>query len=89
VHTLSDYFTDAEDNPEMLSYTLVENTNANLVTDITIVRNEMTLTYAPDTSGSAELTIRATDSGQFFAESTFIVTVEDSANVLYLPHVVR
>jgi predicted esterase len=89
VHTLSDYFTDAEDDSETLTYTLVGNTNSDLFTDITIVRNEMTLAYAPDTSGSAELTIRATDSGQFFVENTFIVTVEDSANVLYLPHVVR
>jgi hypothetical protein len=81
VHTLSDFFADAEDAAETLAYTLEANTNADLFAQIEIVDDQMTLTYAPDTFGSADLTIRATDRAQLFAEHTFRVVVNKVNNM--------
>jgi hypothetical protein len=81
VHTLSDFFADAEDAAETLAYTLESNTNADLFAQIEIVDDQMTLTYAPDTFGSADLTIRATDRAQLFVEHTFRVVVNEVNNM--------
>jgi pimeloyl-ACP methyl ester carboxylesterase len=76
-YTLSDFFSDAEDSAKTLTYTLITNTNPDLFTEIEIIDDIMTVTYAPNMFGTAELTIRATDRAQLFAEHTFRITVNE------------
>ena len=70
-------FADVEDSDANLTYTIQSNTNTGLFTSTTIdgVAGNLTLNYAPDQNGSADLTIRATDTGGLFVETTFAVTV--------------
>ena len=72
-------FTDAEDG-SALTYTIQSNTNSGLVTP-TIVAADSTLdlSFTASTSGTATITVRATDSGALFVDDVFIVTV-DSGN---------
>ncbi len=68
--------TDAEDG-SALTYTIQSNTNSGLVT-ATIVPADSTLdlSFTASTSGTATITVRATDSGALFVEDVFTVTVE-------------
>ncbi|HUQ31150.1 MAG TPA: tandem-95 repeat protein, partial [Pyrinomonadaceae bacterium] len=69
-------FGDVEDGAAALGYSVQGNTNPGLFTSVTIgAGNVLTLDYAPNTSGTSDITIRATDSGGFFVETTFTVTV--------------
>jgi len=52
------------------------NTNPGLVT-ASIESEELTLSYAPGASGSADVTVRATDSDGAWVQDTFTVTVND------------
>src|SRR5205823_13344033 len=63
-----------EDGPNGLAYIIVGNTNPALFTSVTV--SGPTLTLAPvGFGGSAVLTVRATDSGGAFVETSFTVTV--------------
>jgi len=70
-------FADAEDADANLTYTVQNNTNAGLFTSTLIdgVAGTLTLDYAADQNGSANITVRATDTGGLFVETTFTVTV--------------
>ena len=72
-------FDDAEDSDTALTYTIENNTNPSLFTSTTIdgVVGTLTLDYAPATNGTADITIRATDTGTpaLFVETTFMVSV--------------
>ena len=70
-------FDDAEDIDADLTFIVTNNTNAGLFTSTTIdgVAGTLTLNYAPDTTGTADITVRATDTGTLFVETTFTVTV--------------
>ena len=70
-------FTDVEDG-SALTYTIQSNTNSGLVTP-TIVAADSTLdlSFTASTSGTATITIRATDSGASFVDDVFTVTVAD------------
>ncbi|MBN8655678.1 MAG: DUF4082 domain-containing protein, partial [Anaerolineae bacterium] len=69
-------FADVEDVDNALTYTIEANTNAALFTSVSITGNQnLVLDYAPNTSGSADITIRATDTGGLLVETTFTVTV--------------
>lgn len=57
-----------------LVITVSGNTNPGLVT-ATLVGTDIRLTFAPNASGIADITVRATDKGGLFAEDTFRVTV--------------
>ncbi|MEZ6056154.1 MAG: DUF2341 domain-containing protein [Planctomycetaceae bacterium] len=74
---LRDSFADIETPDSLLSFSIVGNTNPSLFTSVT--RNnttgELTLDYAPNQFGTSDITIRATDAGGLFVESTFRVTV--------------
>jgi cyclophilin family peptidyl-prolyl cis-trans isomerase len=59
---------------ELLTYTVVSNSNPALVT-ASIDRNRLTLSYTPDQFGTADLVIRATDSGGATVETSVRVTV--------------
>ncbi|MDP6636788.1 MAG: CotH kinase family protein, partial [Phycisphaerae bacterium] len=68
-------FSDA-DAGDTLTLSIEGNTNPDLVT-VSLNVDELTLSYAADQSGSADITIRATDSGApgLWVEDTFTVTV--------------
>ena len=70
-------FADVEDLDSALTYTITNNTNPGLFTATTIdgVAGSLTLDYAADQNGSADITVRATDTGGQFVETTFTVTV--------------
>ena len=73
---LRSFFNDAEDGSAGLTYTVQTNTNTGLVT--TSINNStdvLTLDYVDNASGTANITIRATDTGSLFVEDTFLVTV--------------
>ncbi|NRA00098.1 MAG: LamG domain-containing protein, partial [Myxococcales bacterium] len=65
-------FSDVEDLGSDLTFTIESNTNSTLFSGATIdaASDELTLAYAADTPGVSDLTIRATDSGGAFIETT-------------------
>jgi hypothetical protein len=70
-------FADMEDADTSLIYAIVANTNPGLFSATTMdgIAGTLSLGYVPDASGSASITVRATDTGGLWAESTFDVTV--------------
>ena len=77
---LSGVFDDVDLPDDTLTLSVTINTNTDLVTP-NIADGELTLSYAADQHGTADITVRATDSGMpvLFIEDTFTVTV-DSVN---------
>jgi CSLREA domain-containing protein len=73
---LRDYFDDAEDGSAGLVYTVVGNTNPALITS-TLIDNatDVLALDSADAEGVATITVRATDAGGLFVESSFDVTV--------------
>ncbi len=73
-------FDDAEDLDPALTYTIENNTNPSLFTSTTIngAQGTLTLKYAPATDGTADITVRATDTGNpaLFVQTSFTVTVD-------------
>jgi peptidyl-prolyl cis-trans isomerase A (cyclophilin A) len=63
---------------ESLTYSVVGNTNPDLVTT-TINNNRLTLTYAANQSGTATITVRATDMFGATVDASFNVTVGKGA----------
>ena len=78
VVNLNSVFTDPDNQAITLS--IVGNTNSNLVTP-TLNGNTLTLAYAPNQSGSATITIRATAADGETVETSFTVTVNSSTAI--------
>ena len=74
-------FDDSEDPDSALIYTVETNTNSALFTSTNIngALGTLTLDYAPDASGSADITVRATDTGfpERSVDTTFTVTLTE------------
>jgi len=64
---------------DSLTYSVVGNSNPSLVST-SISGEVLTLSYAADQNGSAEITVRATDEAGLFAEDTFTVTLAPQAD---------
>lgn len=78
---LSDVFEDAEDADHALKYEVVGNTNSHLFDSVDIDSyGGLALDFAADASGKADLTIRATDYGGLWAETSFAVNVAPVIN---------
>ncbi|MDF3129968.1 DUF4347 domain-containing protein [Kiritimatiellaeota bacterium B1221] len=76
VFDLTSLFSDVEDADNDLTYTVESNSNTTLVTaTVDAGSDELTLAYQANQNGTAEITVRATDSGTLFVEDTFTVTV--------------
>jgi hypothetical protein len=73
--SLSEYFTDVEDDATELIYEVVGNTNPDLVA-ASVDGFELSLSYGRDAYGIAELTVRATDSSGAFVEDVLAVNVQ-------------
>ena len=63
---------------EFLTYSVVNNTNPNLVTT-TLTAENLSLSYAPGETGSSSVTIEATDRYGATVQTTFTVTVNATA----------
>ncbi|MEJ2005065.1 MAG: MBG domain-containing protein, partial [Cyclobacteriaceae bacterium] len=73
---LEAYFQDAEDDSNELIFSIAGNSNPGLFSSAAInPSNALVLDYAPNQNGSCIITIRATDSGGLYVESTVDVTV--------------
>ena len=70
---VSNVFDDV-DAGDMLTFTVMGNTNATLVS-ASIVGTTLTLNYLPDQNGTADITVRSTDLGGLFVEDMLTVTV--------------
>ena len=67
---------DAENGDSRLTFQVVGNTNPSLFDSVDIGDGRLAMIFAADALGSADLTVRATDPGGLFAETTFTVVVE-------------
>ncbi len=72
-------FADLEDTDENLTYSVVGNT-VNTLVSTSINAENLTLTFAANQNGSSNITVRATDSGSKFVETSFTVNVADVMN---------
>jgi hypothetical protein len=70
-------FDDEQDPDEALTYEITSNSNPDLFTSVTIdgEAGTLTLDYAPDTTGTTQITVQATDLGGLFVDTMFTVTV--------------
>lgn len=70
-------FDDTEDPDSVLFYSITGNTNPGLTTSITIdnTLDFIFVDFAPDQNGISDVTVRATDTGGLFVETTFRITV--------------
>lgn len=82
VTNLTTVFGDVETASESLVFTVVGNTNAALVTATITQSTNLSLMFTPNASGSSQITIRATDIHGSFAETGFVVAVNDAPTVL-------
>ena len=74
---LQSAFADTEDADSQLTYSVFDNSNSVLVgTSIDPVTGILTLSFAPDEFGSADVTVRATDTGGLAVDTTFTVNVD-------------
>ena len=68
-------FSDAEDADSLLTYSIAGNSNATLFDSLPISNGSLTLNYAANSHGIADLTVRATDTAGDFVETAFRVTI--------------
>jgi|GEM_PF-1160470 surface protein len=73
---LNSYFSDVEQPVGELVYSVEVNTNSTIVTaSVNNATDILTLAYGTNEFGTADITIRATDSGGLYADNVFTVTV--------------
>jgi len=72
-------FQDVEDAASALVYSIHENTNSGLFDAVTLdqAANTLTLDYKVNASGTAEITVRATDTEGGFVDQTILVTIRE------------
>lgn len=71
-------FEDTEDPDVVLLYSIISNTNPSLFSSVTVTgtpRQYLTLAYAPNANGSAQITIQAMDTDGNTVQTTFTVVV--------------
>jgi len=71
---LASHFSDPDLPGDVLTFSVRNNTNP-LVVSTAIIGSQLRLTYLPDRNGVLQITVRATDQANAFAETTFTVTV--------------
>ncbi len=69
---MNDFFTDVEDGAFGLTFTIASNSNAALVTPIIGADSALDLSFGADQSGTAQIVIRATDSGSLFVDEALV-----------------
>ena len=81
---LKSVFSDLETSDALLVYSVSGNTNSALFTSVTISLGTLTLDYNAVAFGSSVITVRATDEGSSFVETSFTVTVNYTLQLLHL-----
>ena len=81
---LNAVFTDAEESSQ-LTFTIQSNTNPGLVTPTIGADSALDMSFTASTSGTATITVRATDGGTLFVDDVFTITVDDPCGVTALP----
>ncbi|MBU1099567.1 MAG: cadherin-like domain-containing protein [Bacteroidetes bacterium] len=74
-------FDDADDGSAGLDYTIKNISNAGLFTSLFISGTTLVIDYGLSTNGLSDITIRATDTGGLFTETTFNVKVGSGISV--------
>ncbi len=64
-----------DSRPEVLTYKVVSNTNPGLVNTV-LTNEQLTLNYAPNQTGTATITVQATNQNGATATNTFSVTIQ-------------
>ncbi len=84
VVNLAGAFNDTEDGASGLTYTVESDSNPALFAGVTVDlgTDTLTLDYAPNAYGSADITVRATDSNGQWVESSFSVVVNPQPDTL-------
>ncbi len=81
-------FSDQQDADNELSYTVTQNTNPGLFDAVQVngATGTLSLDYAANTVGTAQITVRATDQGTpaLFAQTTFTVTVSEGNDLIII-----
>jgi gliding motility-associated-like protein len=72
---LLNYFSDVEDNPSQLNFSLIGRTNSSLYNSFTLAGNEISLSLAANAFGSSIITIRCTDSNGLSTDQSFTINV--------------
>lgn len=75
VLALTDFFADAEDLPDDLIYSIINNSNSSLFSSLDIDSGDLTLTFAQGMTGDAVLTFRATDTEGLIVDATLAVHI--------------
>src|SRR6185312_7868375 len=92
-------FSDATDPSAKLTYSITADSNPGLFTSTAINAGMLTLSYAPGTLGTTQLTLRATDTSGLYVETTlnagvftsmpsFVAGPDQSINLDSLPQTV-
>ncbi|CAN5409820.1 hypothetical protein BH23VER1_BH23VER1_02010 [soil metagenome] len=74
-------FDDFEDGGSGLSYEVTANSNPVLVVAEVVAGTDVRLTFGRDRTGTAEITLRATDAQGSFVDATFVVNVSGAFGV--------
>ncbi len=73
--SLTNYFSDVEDPTSSLSFTLLSNSNTALFSNLSLTGSNIAVELIPEASGTAEITVRCTDSNGLFTETSFTIVV--------------
>ena len=76
-YDLDVYFSDAQQNASSLQYTYTVNSNSALFNSVSLPGGAERISFdlAENQNGTAQITVRATDSGGLFVEESFLVIV--------------
>ena len=73
---LTSYFDDEEDSAGGLTYSIVSNSTPGLFSSLPITSGVISFSLANGQTGSSTLTVRGTDTGPLFVETSFTITVD-------------
>ena len=68
-------FDDVEDGSNGLTYSVANISNATIFASVTVVQTTLVLDYMNETDGTSSITVKGTDNGGLFVESTFNVVL--------------
>jgi len=72
---LLNYFSDVEDSPSQLNFSLIGRTNSSLYNSFTLAGNQISFSLAANAFGSSTITIRCTDSNGLSTDQSFTINV--------------
>jgi gliding motility-associated-like protein len=73
--TLSNFFSDVEDDANSLLFSIISASNATLFSRFHLSGAELAIALTADSSGTSTVTVRCTDSNGLFTESSLIINI--------------